>query len=218
MMKLWSNSRVDALFSLRGGYGCVQLLADLDYAYLASKPKPIIGYSDLTVLFLALAKKSYAQFASKRYQFFHAPMLCELSRLDEQALKSFTNLLEQIDPDLYREGLLILPADKAHPAHRVMGGNLSLVASLIGTDYEMTKDNQVIFLEDCKEEAYKIDRYLRQLNMAGYFDAIKELWLGAAHETSYNYPYLENLARQKSFVLRRDLAYGHKGKHSLVLN
>lgn len=218
MMRLWSDTRVDALLSLRGGYGCVHLLDKLDYDYIAARPKPIIGYSDLTVLFLALAAKSYPGSANKRYQFFHAPMLCELSRLTETQMRSWIKMSERIDPDLYAQGCLRVPAACEHACSRVMGGNLSLIASLIGTEYEMSKSNEILFLEDCKEDAYKIERYLRQLEMAGYFANIQELWMGAPLETAYNYAYLEELSRKNSFKLVRDLPYGHKGKYSLVLN
>ena len=214
-LKLWSNPQVDLMISLRGGYGCAETLDLMDFGYFTKNPKPIIGYSDLTNLFIALAQKSYAH---NRHQLFHAPMIVELTRLDSEQISAYIKLLSSIDPGLYRSGHLDLgPAFNGTPK-KILGGNLSLINSLIGTEFQLSKNLEILFLEECHEDAYKVDRYIRQLERAGYFDNISELWLGEGLEATYNLNYLENLSSQKSFLLRSSVPNGHKIKFPLVLN
>ena len=214
-LKLWSNPQVDLMISLRGGYGCAETLDLMDFEYFTKNPKPIIGYSDLTNLIIALSQKSYT---NKRHQLFHAPMIIELTRLDSEQISAYIKLLSSVDPDLYRAGHLDLGPAFNGTHKKILGGNLSLINSLIGTEFQLSTKPEILFLEECYEEAYKVDRYARQLERAGYFDNISELWLGEGLETLYNLQYFEKLSSQKSFLLRHSVPHGHKTKFPLVLN
>ena len=202
-MQLWSDPKIDLLLSMRGGYGCVQLLETIDYSYIAKNPKAVLGYSDLSALFSAL----YTQAYNTQLPLFHTPMLMELSRLDEIALKSFENILESIDPDAYRD--YKIPARE----EKILGGNLSVLCGLIGSKYLYDFKGSVMFLEDCLEPAYKIERMLYQLKFVGAFNGVKKLFIGEFLDAKFNFSFLDNL----KIPYEANLPYGHKIKQSLIL-
>ncbi len=199
MMQLWSDKQVDALLSMRGGYGCIELLDKLDYQYFANAPKPVLGYSDLTALFAGL----YTQAYQGKLELFHAPMLLELAKLNARSRDSFIDLLEKLDVEAYRNYNFKLNQQK------ILGGNLTLITALIGSKYLPDFRGSILFLEDCKEQAYKIDRMFRQLELSGSLKGIKELWLGLPLEADYNMSHIESLARNYSFSLKTGLEIGH---------
>jgi len=203
MMQVWSDSQVDILLSLRGGYGCVHLLDALDYDYIAKNPKPILGYSDLAALFSALYTQAYSQ----KLPLYHAPMLMELSRLRDDEKQSFNQLLSVIDAEAYRD------YNVAPRQEKILGGNLSVLSSLVGSKYLYDFKDSVMFLEDCQEPAYKIDRMLYQLKLAGAFNGVKKILLGESDEAPLNIAFFDEL----KIPYELNLPYGHKVKHSFVL-
>lgn len=210
MMELWSDSSVHALLAMRGGYGCIHLLDKLDYNYMAKHPKPILGYSDLTALFCAI----YTQAYKSRLELFHTPTLLELTKLNTRSRDSFINMLSGINYEAYHNyDWRMNPVE-----NKILGGNLSLISSLVGTKYLPDFRGSILFLEDCKEEAYKLDRMFYQLDLAGVLNGIRELWLGIPLEAEYNMSHLESLAKKHSFKLKTDLEIGHgETKLSLAL-
>lgn len=203
MMHLWSDASVDLLLSMRGGYGCIRLLDMLDYDYISRNPKPVLGYSDLTALFSAL----YTQAYSGELPLFHTPMLLELSELDQEEKKSFELLLASIDTSAYKNYNYLKRAEK------VLGGNLSVLTGLVGTRYIYNFADSVMFLEDCKEPAYKIERMLYQLKYSGAFNRVKKIILGESDEAVFNLDFFEALG----VPIEISKPFGHKFKHSLIL-
>ncbi len=201
MMKLWSDSSVHALLSMRGGYGCVQLLDKLDYNYIAKQPKPILGYSDLTALFCAL----YTQAYKSKLELFHTPMLLELAKLNSRSSASFINMLSGIDYEAYRDYDFRINATEK----KILGGNLTIISSLVGTKFLPDFKGSTLFLEDCKEQAYKLDRMFYQLDMAGVLNGIKELCLGIPLEAEYNMDHLQALSIKHGFMLKTNIEVGH---------
>ncbi len=200
MMKLWSDSSVHALLSMRGGYGCIQLLDKLDYNYISKQPKPVLGYSDLTALFCAL----YTQAYKSKLELFHTPMLLELAKLNARSSTSFINMLSSIDYEAYRDYDFNINTEK-----KILGGNLTIISSLVGTKFLPDFKGATLFLEDCKEQAYKLDRMFYQLEMAGVFNGIKKLCLGIPLEAEYNIAHLETLAKKHGFILKTNIEVGH---------
>lgn len=198
MMQIWSDPEVDILLAMRGGYGCIQLLEKLDYDYIKKNPKPVLGYSDLTALFVAL----YTQAYNSELELFHTPMLLELPGLNQNSRESFINLLAQLDPVAYADYDF-----RINTGTRVLGGNLSLIASLVGTKYLPDFKDAILFLEDCKEQAYKIEKMFYQLEYVGIFDSIAELQLGILSEAEYPEIYLSRLV--KNLKITRDIPVGH---------
>lgn len=164
---LFTDPDVRAIICLRGGYGSGQLLAHLDYTLIRKNPKIFIGYSDITALHLAFHR--FAGLVT-----FHGPVL--LSEFTPYTQACFRRALFSNAP----LGLLTNPqeANPLRPSHqlrvvregsahgRLVGGNLTLISTLMGTPYEIDTTDALFFTEDVGEEPYRIDRMLTQLRLA----------------------------------------------------
>lgn len=167
-----------AIVCIRGGYGTTRLLGRLDFAALARDPKPILGYSDITAL-LAAAWREAGLVG------LHGPMVAT-SAADATG-KENLELQCRLLTETARPA--VLPAAGA-PAHvlvegqaegNLVGGNLSLVAALIGTPWELDTRGAILFLEDIHEAPYRIDRMLTQLMQAGLLGRAAGICLGDFH-------------------------------------
>jgi muramoyltetrapeptide carboxypeptidase len=167
---LWalSDPQVDAVWLARGGYGCIHCLAGLP-ATLPGE-KMVIGFSDATSLFGALRGKG-------RFTLVHGPMLENLAvGIDEPSRESIRALLS---------GERRVPMRGEHawgPAHEitapVIGGNLTVFASIAGTASAIRAKDAIVVLEDVTELAYRIDRSVCQLLASGFFEGVKAVALG----------------------------------------
>ncbi|MBS1808918.1 MAG: LD-carboxypeptidase [Acidobacteria bacterium] len=171
---MFRDSDVDAVFALRGGYGAQHLLDRIDYDLIRRNPKVLLGYSDITALHLAINK--HAGLVT-----FHGPNM--LSEFTPYSQEHFRRALFESKP----LGLLANPPEtnQIRPKHPVrtirpgtatapiIGGNLTLISTLMGTPYEIDCRGKILLIEDIGEEPYRIDRMLTQLLLAGKFkDAI----------------------------------------------
>jgi muramoyltetrapeptide carboxypeptidase len=182
LMEAFVNPTIDAILCFKGGYGTPRILDLLDYQVIARHPKPVIGYSDITGLQLAL-------FTQAGLPSWHGSMVM-----------SFTGNLDQPSRDYWLWALThqgpLGEVSAAHPPQgfdmtglnvlgqpgaaegRIIGGNLSLVSTLCGTPYGLDLAGAILFLEDVDEEPYRVDRMLNQLRLAGYFEACSGIILG----------------------------------------
>lgn len=156
---------IDAIFCTRGGYGCMRLLPLLDYGSIAAHPKPLIGLSDITALHLALYHRS-------GLRTLHAPMPFRYPALPETAMRRLKAVLNGRDGACYTREDGIFPIHGGRVTAPMIGGNLTLVASLLASDYCPDFSGHVLFLEEVGEEEYRIDRLLTTLSLAGVFDAV----------------------------------------------
>lgn len=173
--KFFADDEVDAILCFGGGYGCTRILDLLDYDLIRKHPKLLIGFSDVTALHTAIGQNS-------RLVTIHGPMLKTLSRKPTQyTISSFCRGLRMSVP------LGAFPLPKKHDLEsfypgrafgKLIGGNLSVITSLCGTPYELKGENSILFLEDIDEDAYAIDRMLRQLWQNGLLKDIKGLIFG----------------------------------------
>lgn len=173
--KFFADDEVDAILCFGGGYGCTRILDLLDYDLIRKHPKLLIGFSDITALHTAIGQNS-------RLVTIHGPMLKTLSRKPTQyTISSFCRGLRMSVP------LGAFPLPKKHDLEsfypgrafgKLIGGNLSVITSLCGTPYELKGENSILFLEDIGEDAYAIDRMLRQLWQNGLLKDIKGLIFG----------------------------------------
>lgn len=173
--KFFADDEVDAILCFGGGYGCTRILDLLDYDLIRNNPKLLIGFSDITALHTAIGQNS-------RLVTIHGPMLKTLSRKPTQyTIASFCRGLRMSVP----LGAFLLPKkhklEAMYPGRafgKLVGGNLSVIAALCGTPYELKGENSILFLEDVGEDAYAIDRMLRQLWQNGLLKDIKGLIFG----------------------------------------
>lgn len=172
----FADPEVAAVLCLRGGYGSGRLLDRIDPAFLRAHDKPFIGYSDITALHALRAREGLVGL--------HAPMpgsdLVKPGREDD-ARALFTRLREgwlagdTQTPDLDPEGLRL----EGEAEGALIGGNLSVIAALVGTPFAWRPEGAVLFLEDVGEEPYRVDRLMGQLRMAGVLDAVAGILLGS---------------------------------------
>jgi muramoyltetrapeptide carboxypeptidase len=151
------DDTIDAIWCVRGGYGAMRLLRDIDYAALESNPRPVIGFSDITALHAAI-------FIECNIVSFHGPTARgDLSDFSRNSL--VRALADQRDSCGVATNGRVLRAGKARG--RLAGGNLALVASLMGTPWSVDFDGAILVLEDIDEAVYRVDRMMRQLLLAG---------------------------------------------------
>jgi muramoyltetrapeptide carboxypeptidase len=173
LMDMFKDPTVDTILCIRGGYGSMRILPLLDYDLIKSHPKIFIGFSDITVLLNTFYTKC-------GLITFHGPMGSS-NFTDEVTLKNFTEtLMEGYKPYSIKNPPSIALECKIPGTvkGKLVGGNLSLITSTLGTSYEIdTKDN-ILFIEDVKEEPYSIDRMLTQLILSGKLQKCKGVILG----------------------------------------
>lgn len=163
--KMFRDPSVKGIFCARGGFGSTRVLELIDYSAAAQNPKVFVGYSDITALHLALAKRS-------GLVTFHGPMAAEMTgdfpRYNrdcmERALFCPEPLGEVRNPEGEAPPAVLFPGRAEGP---IRGGNLSLLCSTIGTHYEIDTRGCILFMEEIGEPPYKIDRMLTHLRMAG---------------------------------------------------
>lgn len=171
--RMFANPKVKALWAVRGGYGCVRILDMLDYSSIRRNPKIVIGYSDITVLL-------YGIFSQTGLIGFHGPVA--ISTFDEFSVAYLKSILfgDSTGVKLIQSPVAadstVIRSGKA--TGRLVGGNLSLVVSLIGTKYDVETKGKIIFLEEIGEEPYRIDRMLTQMIQAGKFNGAAGIALG----------------------------------------
>jgi muramoyltetrapeptide carboxypeptidase len=166
--RMFADDQVKGIFCLRGGYGSTRILDMLDYDLILKNPKIVLGYSDITALHIAMAKKT-------GLVTFHGPMVSEMgkgfpeyNRVYLQKALFSDQCIGPIQNPQHEEPVEVLfPGSVRGP---IKGGNLSLLCSTIGTEYELDTTGCLFFVEEIGEPPYKIDRMLNHLKMAGKFD------------------------------------------------
>jgi muramoyltetrapeptide carboxypeptidase len=155
------------------------LLDRIDTALLRANPKPLIGFSDITALHALLVREGGIGF--------HAPMpgsnlVVDGNEADAQAL--FDLLMNPLRADHRFTPALAADAWRVpgRASGRLVGGNLSLVAALLGTPWAWPTDGTILFLEDVSEALYRVDRLLTQLRLAGVLDGARGFLLGSFTE------------------------------------
>jgi len=172
---------IDAVWCIRGGYGILRLLERVDYGSLVRRPKPLIGFSDLTALLNAA--NHCAGVVT-----FHAPVA--RAAMPVFSRTHFERVLTSTQP-LGRLGRIPPPQDVLVPQeHRIVsltggvaegplaGGNLTLLHCLVGTPYFPDLDGAILFLEDVGEKLYQVDRMLAHLSLAGVLQRLAGVAVG----------------------------------------
>ena len=164
---MFLDDAVDAIVCVRGGYGTTRILDRLDYAAIAAHPKIFMGFSDITALHIAMLEK--ADLAT-----FHGPMStadCADGAMHPFSLASMERALCAEEPmgalenaPGYPERQTLAPGQAEG---QLVGGNLMLITSLLGTPYELDTRGRILFIEEIGEHTYCIDRMLTQLRLSG---------------------------------------------------
>jgi len=177
LMRMFRDPEVKAILCVRGGYGTARLLPLLDYQMIRANPKIFVGYSDITSLHCAFLKKA-------NLVTFHGPMLhsdfCKKD-MPDFTLQSFLNTLTQPYAagsicKTYHGKISVLRRGKA--SGRLLGGNISLLCTTLGTPYQPSFKKKILFLEDLDEAPYRFDRMLTHLLNAGVLQQVAGVAVG----------------------------------------
>ena len=170
LQTMLDDESIHAILCGRGGYGVSRIIDLIDFTHFKSHPKWVIGFSDITVLHAAIQKQGCMSI--------HGPMSAAFSKgvPGEIFTESLRVLLEGQSIDL---------AAKAHPFNktgnvqgRLVGGNLCLVAHLIGSQNSFNTKGKLLFLEDVGEYHYNLDRLVIQIKNAGLLEGLAGLIVG----------------------------------------
>ena len=173
--EMFARADIQGIVCVRGGYGSCRIADRLDLEVIKKNPKVFVGYSDITILHLI-----FNQICNMVT--FHAPMASSnmISQFDSYTEKSFMetifmdNELEFLNP----EGTKIETLSGGYTEGTLVGGNLCLMATSIGTPYEIDTKDKILFIEELNEYTYKVDRLLQQFKHSGKLSAAKGIILG----------------------------------------
>jgi muramoyltetrapeptide carboxypeptidase len=171
----FADPDINGIFCLRGGYGVSRILNLIDFKMIAGNPKIFLGYSDITGLHVAL--NQLCDLIT-----LHGPMPSRGWRtLDPITLKSLTGSLFSpypAGPVPPIDGETIQTIHPGTAKGQIVGGNLSLLVSTLGSPYEVDTKNKILFIEEVEERNYKVDRGLMSLALAGKFSDCCGIILG----------------------------------------
>jgi muramoyltetrapeptide carboxypeptidase len=155
-----------------GGWGSARVLPHLDYGVIRANPKPVIGISDVTALLLGIyAKTGLVTFHGPHPRItFSADYFRRVLLDGEKVLFSNPKEIKDDETVQTRERYATIRGGRA--SGRLVGGNLTVLAAIVGSAYLPGFDGAILFLEDVREEPYRVDRMMTQLKLAGLLDKL----------------------------------------------
>jgi muramoyltetrapeptide carboxypeptidase len=184
--EFFSDASIRAVFPIRGGWGSSRVLPHLDYDAIRRNPKVMVGYSDITALHLAVQART-------GLVTFHGPN--GMGRWDAWSLDYFKRVLfageavtMQNPATLSERNALAQTENRVQTISggtargRLLGGNLTVLTTILGSPYVPSFDGAILFVEDVGEDLYRVDRMFTQLKLAGILDRIRGFVFGTCAE------------------------------------
>jgi muramoyltetrapeptide carboxypeptidase len=173
--EMFSDRTIKAIISIRGGYGTIRLLDKINYNLIKKNPKILVGYSDITSL-------QFAIYVKTGLLTFSGPMAAvdlanDVDKFTEEMFWRMVTSNKKIGKIKNPGGEKICALTTGIAKGRLVGGNLSLLGSLLGTPYFPKFDKSILFMEDVDENPYRVDRYFAQMRLAKIFDNMSGLIL-----------------------------------------
>ncbi|MBD6616060.1 LD-carboxypeptidase [Komarekiella sp. 'clone 1'] len=164
---MFSDRSVKAIIAMRGGWGCNRILPLLNYSLIRSHPKILMGYSDITSLLLAINARS-------RLITFHGPVATSTwNQLTVDYLKRILFNAEAVTmQNLNPREVPVQTIAPGKARGKLVGGNLSVLAAMVGSPYLPSWNKSILFVEEIGEDVYRLDRMLTQLKTAGILNQI----------------------------------------------
>ncbi len=167
LMTAFADPDVAAIISARGGYGSPRLMELVDWNRIALNPKPFVGYSDLTAVMTRLVHRC-------GMRAFHGPVMRDLSAdTAEPTAQSLIAALKGTPVDDPLSMASVVPVRPGQASGPLVGGNLTMLASIMGTDSGFSAQGAILLLEDVAEYIYRLDRALVQLRQAGALEGVQ---------------------------------------------
>ncbi|WP_233898593.1 S66 peptidase family protein [Tenacibaculum piscium] len=169
------NPNIKAIWAARGGYGSVRILDKLDFSKFIENPKWVIGYSDITAF--------HNHIHNLGIETIHGIMATSLQENPDKIAKSIASLKKvlfgeklsyQISASKYNRNI----KNNQKFSGKLIGGNIAILASMLGSDSQLSTENKVLFIEEIGEYKYSIDRMLQSLKRAGYFTKVSGVIVG----------------------------------------
>ncbi len=204
------NQEIKAIFSARGGYGSSRIIDKVDFTEFKKNPKWIIGFSDITAV--------HCQLQAMGFQGLHAPMPKTFMK-DDFSLKSLEDFL------FGRSISYKIPSKNINRQGRgegqIVGGNLCILAHLIGSVSDLNTDGKILFIEDISEYLYNIDRMMIQLKHAGKLKNLAGLIVGDFSNLKENdapfgkniYEIIAEHTAEYDYPICYDFPVGHEAKN-----
>ncbi len=163
------DPEIKAIWCARGGYGTARIIDQLDFSQFSKNPKWLIGYSDITAL--------HSHMHNLGFKTLHATMPIDIDRCSQVGLASVRDII-------FGEGVSYsIDASegnrKGNASGMLVGGNLSVLYSLLGSSSSIKTKGKILFLEDLDEYLYHVDRMMLNLKRNGYFDELSGLVVGS---------------------------------------
>lgn len=203
IMMMFADDAIDAILCMRGGYGCNRIVPYFKNFKFSNFPKPFIGYSDITYLHIY-----FNQF--HRLMTYHGPMIKDLLLKDETTTNHF---LETVMGETNFE-MIDVPYlnDYQCPVEgELIGGNLTIICTTLGTPFEIDTCNKILFIEEVNEPVYVIDRLLTQLKYSGKLDQAAGIILGDFNV--YDPKATTKLLKKMLRPLKKPIAYNVPSGH-----
>lgn len=174
--KSFYDKEIKGVFTIRGGYGCTRILDLIDYNIIKNNPKVFIGYSDITALHVVFNQVC-------NLITYHGPMPSSefIKTTDSYTLKVYLDTIYHNEPKTYILNPNNIELQSLHPgcaSGKLVGGNLSVLCSMLGTKYEIDTKDKILFIEDIGEEPYKVDRMLTQLRQCNKLNDTNGIIIG----------------------------------------
>ncbi len=201
------DANIKAIWCARGGYGTVRIIDQIDFSRFTANPKWVMGFSDVTVLHSHIHTLGVASL--------HCIMPFSIPKADPKAIESLRQALfgEKISYTIESSSL-----NKNGKAKGVLvGGNLSILYSLLGSESCLDTQDKILYIEDLDEYLYHIDRMLMNLKRNGYFKNLKGLIVGGMTDMHDNsipfgmdaYQIILDITKEYTFPICFDFPAGH---------
>ena len=209
------NPNIKAIWCVRGGYGTVRMVDLLDFTKFKQNPKWIVGFSDVTVMHSYLNKINIASI--------HGLMPVTVEKASPESIESLRKALfgESLKYEIPFEAANRLGTAKGE----IVGGNLSILYSLMGSNAQIDCKGKILFMEDLDEYLYHIDRMMMALKRCGYFENLNGLIVGSMTKMKDNdIPWgknanqiIEDVTKEYSFPILFNFPAGHIQNNSPLI-
>ncbi|MEZ4787112.1 MAG: LD-carboxypeptidase [Flavobacterium haoranii] len=210
------NPNIKAIWCARGGYGTVRIIDSIDFSSMKKHPKWIMGFSDVTVL--------HSHLNTLRIATLHSIMPFTVPRAPEEVKETLRKALfgEPISYDIPS----VSHNRNGKAKGELVGGNISILYSLLGSKSSINTKDKVLFIEDLDEYLYHIDRMMYNLKRNGYFENVKGIIVGSMTDMHDNeIPFGQNevqiineITKEYNIPIAFDFPAGHqKDNRTLIL-
>ena len=214
LQSMIEDQTIKAILCARGGYGTVQIIDFINFSKLYNSPKWIIGYSDVTVLHSQLNKLSIASMHATMPINFNSNTLDSLKSL-EDCLFGNKNIIKCVSNEFNKCGII---------KGEVVGGNLSILYSLLGSPSDLETDGKILFIEDLDEYLYHVDRMLISIKRNNKLKKLKGLIIGGMTNMKDNsipfgkntYEIISEHVNEYDFPVCFDFPAGHLDNNTCV--